>query len=153
VAGIVSARRDRRSQRGNAYSFVTLSDATGQFDILVFSEALNQAGDLLEPGQAVVMSVEIDRQDDDLRLRAQSVRPIEEVAANTAAGLKIFLDQPEPLSAVRSRLSEKGRGAVSLVLMTEGREVEMELKERFHITPAIRGAIRSIPGVVEVQDV
>jgi DNA polymerase-3 subunit alpha len=153
VAGIVSARRDRRSQRGNAYSFVTLSDATGQFDILVFSEALSQAGDLLEPGQAVVMSVEIDRQDDDLRLRAQSVRPIEEVAANTAAGLKIFLDQPEPLSAVRSRLSEKGRGAVSLVLMTEGREVEMELKERFHITPAIRGAIRSIPGVVEVQDV
>jgi len=153
VAGIVAARRDRRSQRGNAYSFVTLSDATGQFDMVVFSEALNQAGDLLDPGQAVVVNVEIDREGDDVRLRAQSVRAIDTVAADTAAGLKIFLDSAEPLTAVKSRLGERGRGAVSLVLMADGQEVEMALKDRFHVTPAIRGAIRSIPGVVEVQDI
>ncbi|MGK2739884.1 DNA polymerase III subunit alpha [Tepidicaulis sp. LMO-SS28] len=153
VAGIVAARRDRRSQRGNAYSFVTLSDATGQFDMVVFSEALNQAGDLLDPGQAVVVNVEIDREGDDVRLRAQSVRAIDAVAADTAAGLKIFLDSAEPLAAVKSRLGERGRGAVSLVLMADGQEVEMALKDRFHVTPAIRGAIRSIPGVVEVQDI
>jgi len=55
---------------------------------------------------------------------------------------------------VKSRLSEKGKGLVSLVLMGEGgREVELRLKDRYRVTPQIRGAIKSVPGVVEVRDV
>jgi len=38
-------------------------------------------------------------------------------------------------------------------LAGQGREVEVELKERFHITPPVRASIQAVPGVVDVQDI
>jgi DNA polymerase-3 subunit alpha len=121
---------------------------------VVFSETLNQARPLMEPGNAVVVSVEIERIGEEVKLRAQGIRSVDDVVKDTGAGLRIFVDREEPLAAVKSRLSEKGKGLVSLVLMGEGgREVELRLKDRYRVTPQIRGAIKSVPGVVEVRDV
>jgi DNA polymerase III subunit alpha len=154
IAGTVAARQDRRSKMGNPFAFVTLSDPTGRFETVVFSDALNEFRELLEPGRSVVLGVEIDREGDDVKLRVQSVRPVDEVAATAAEGLKIFLDSPEPLESVKARLPDKGRGAVSLVLLAgAGREIELELKQKFHITPPVRASIMAVPGVVDVQDV
>lgn len=46
----------------------------------------------------------------------------------------------------------RGKGRVSLVLDADDREVELELGTRYAISPAMRGAIKSIPGIVDVQD-
>ena len=49
---------------------------------------------------------------------------------------------------------EKGKGLVSLVLMGKGgREIELRLKERYRVTPQIRGAIKSVPGVVDIREI
>jgi DNA polymerase-3 subunit alpha len=154
LAGTVTARQERKSKKGNPFAFLSLSDPTGQFEIVVFSETLNQARPLMEPGNAVVVSVEIERIGEEVKLRAQGIRSVDDVVKDTGAGLRIFVDREEPLAAVKSRLSEKGKGLVSLVLMGEGgREVELRLKDRYRVTPQNRGAIKSVPGVVEVRDV
>ncbi len=154
VAGTVTAKQERKSKKGNPFAFLSLSDPTGQFEIVVFSEVLNRSRELMEPGKSIVVSVEIDRTGDEVKLRAQSVRSVDEVVANAAAGMKIFLETPEPLAGLKTRLSEKGRGLVSLVLMGEGgREVELKLPGGYRVTPQIRGAIKSVPGVVEVQEI
>jgi len=76
------------------------------------------------------------------------------VVANTAAGMRVFLEDQAPLAALKSRLTDKGKGLVQLVLMGEGgREVELRLPGGYHITPQIRGAIKSVPGIVEVQEI
>jgi len=153
VAGVVAAKQERKSKKGNPFAFLTLSDASGQFEVVVFSEVLAASRDLMEPGKAVVVGVEIDRTGEEVKLRAQSVRLAEEVAANAAAGMKIFVDETTPLDAIRARLTERGKGNVSLVLLREaGREVELKLKGGYRVTPQIRGAVKAVPGVVEVQE-
>jgi len=42
LAGTVLATRQRQGKSGNAYAFVAFSDPTGQFEAVVFSEALKQ---------------------------------------------------------------------------------------------------------------
>ena len=154
IAGTVTARQERKSKKGNPFAFLGLSDPTGQFELVVFSEVLNSARQLMEPGNAVVLGVEIERTGDEVKLRAQSVRSVDDVVKNTGAGLKVFVEEENSLEAVKSRLSEKGKGLVSLVLMCKGgREVELLLKDRYKVTPQIRGAIKSVPGVVEVRDI
>ncbi|MBC7103007.1 MAG: DNA polymerase III subunit alpha, partial [Parvibaculum sp.] len=154
VAGTVTARQERKSRKGNPFAFLGLSDPTGQFELVVFSEVLNQARQLMEPGNAVVVSVEIERIGEEVKLRAQSVRSVDDAVKDTGAGLKVFVEGEESLEAVKSRLAEKGKGLVSLVLMCSGgREVELRLKDRYRVTPQIRGAIKSVPGVVEVRDI
>ncbi len=68
--------------------------------------------------------------------------------------MKVFIEDERPLEALKARLAERGRGFVSLVLMGEGgREVELKLKGGFRVTPQIMGAIKTVPGVVEVQEI
>ncbi len=154
VAGTVTAKQERKSKKGNPFAFLSLSDPTGQFEIVVFSEVLNHSRQLMEPGTAVVVSVEIDRTGEDVKLRAQSVRSVDEVVRDTGAGLKIFIEDKSSIEPLKSRLAERGKGLVSLVLMTEGGgEVELKLKDRYRVTPQVRGAIKSVPGIVEIQDI
>ena len=154
VAGTVTARQERKSKKGNPFAFLSLSDPTGQFEIVVFSEVLGQARQLMEPGNAVVVHVEIERIGEEVKLRAQAVRSVDDTVKDTGAGLKVFVEEEGSLEAVKSRLAEKGKGLVSLVLMCKGgREVELRLKDRYRVTPQIRGAIKSVPGVVGVRDI
>jgi len=154
LAGTVTARQERNSKKGNRFAFIGLSDATGQYEAVIFSEELTQYRDLLEPGKAVVIGVEIDRGNGDVRLRIQSVQPVDTVVKDTAAGLRIFVDSPEPFATIKSRLERKGKGRVSLVLLTGATgEVEVQLPQAYEISPQIRGAIKAVPGVVDVQEI
>jgi DNA polymerase III subunit alpha len=74
--------------------------------------------------------------------------------------LRVFLRDPKPLESVAKRLqgpaprgaADKSDGEVSMVLILgEGTEVEVKLPGRFKVSPQIAGAIKAIPGVVEVQ--
>ena len=39
-----------------------------------------------------------------------------------------------------------------VMMLDKGREVHVSLGNKFTVTPQIKGAIKAIPGVVDVQD-
>jgi DNA polymerase-3 subunit alpha len=160
VAGIVVSMRERRSQKGNKFAFAMFSEPTGQFEVVIFSELLAQARALLEPGTAVLITVEGERDGDSLKLRAQSIQSLDEAANGVQRGLKVVLDgsliraDTRRLQALKARLTPGGKGLVclSMALADRGREVEITMPGRFDISPAQKGAISAIPGVLEVID-
>lgn len=99
---------------------------------------------------------------DQLKLLGRSVAPIDTVVADVGSmGLRIFVDAPSALSLVASVLEGAaqaakgaGRGPVTVCLMDDSLpgEVEMDLGAEFPVTPQVKGAIKSLSGVVEVQD-
>src|SRR5690606_38073287 len=54
VAGTVVSRQERRTKTGNKMGIFGLSDPTGHFEAVIFSEGLAEYRDLLEPGAAVL---------------------------------------------------------------------------------------------------
>ena len=84
------------------------------------------------------------------------VQSLDEASAQTGAGLRIFIDSERPLKSIAERMKgQAGRGLVSLVFPVENgeREVELELPGRYAVTPALRGALRVVSGVQEVEEV
>ena len=145
---------------------IGLSDPTGHYEAVLFSEGLQQFRDLLEPGVAVLMSLSAEVQGDDVRARIQMVEPLEQAAAKLSKGLRVFLRTPTPIESVAKRLetppprrngaapAEKSDGEVALILLlNEGTEVEVKLPGRFRVSPQIAGAIKAVPGVVAVEAV
>jgi len=67
--------------------------------------------------------------------------------------MRIFLRDDRALSSVQQRLTLRGEGEVSLILILDGgeREVEVRLKDRYQATPQVAGALRAVPGVVQVE--
>ena len=154
MAGIVSARKFVNS-RGGRLAFTQMSDSSGSFELMVFSELLAKSRDLLESGTPLLVSVDVQKRDDDIRLSASSIKALNEAAAEAVAGLKIFLrdvDALRSLSGVMNEHGIKGRGRVSLVLDRDLREIEMDLPQGYQISAPMRSAIKSISGVVDVID-
>jgi DNA polymerase-3 subunit alpha len=157
VAGTVVSRQERRTRTGNKMGIIGLSDASGAYEAVVFSEGLAEYRDLLEPGTAVLMFLSAQVEGDEVRARIQSVEPLDSAAANLAKGLRVFLRDHAPIEAVAKRLepaprANNGDGEVSVVLLLEqGTEVEVKLPGRFKVSPQIAGAIKAVPGVVQVE--
>ena len=159
VAGTVVARTERRTRTGSKMGIIGLSDPTGHYEAVIFSEGLAEHRDLLEPGSAVLLFLSAEVQGDEVRARIQSAEPLDEAAANLNKGLRVFLRNEAPIEAVAKRLEPiarsavaNGDGEVSMVLMLEqGTEVEVKLPGRFKVSPQIAGAIKAVPGVVQVE--
>jgi DNA polymerase III subunit alpha len=153
LAGTITHRQERRSKSGNKFAFVGFSDPTGQFETICFSDTLAVSRDMLEPGKAVIARVEADVDGEEVRLRLQGVEELERAAAQIPSGLTIFLRDAKPIDSIAQRLANGGRAPVKLILqMDKGREVEVILGNKFTITPQVKGAIKAISGVIDVQD-
>ena len=159
VAGAVIKVDERKSKKGNPFAFITLSDPTGQYEATAFSEALDASREHLTVGSLVAATVSIEREDGQLRLLAQALRPIDDIVANNEAGLRIFVEKPEACMGLKTRLDDveqpayKQGGEVSLVVMSAEREVEMRLPGKYAINPRVAGAIKAVPGVLHVEEV
>jgi DNA polymerase-3 subunit alpha len=155
LAGIVIGKKERTSARGSRFAFVQLSDATGVFEVTLFSEVLSQTRALLEGGQPLVVTVDVRREDENLRLTAQKVEPLDGVVAHAAAGLRVFVAEAEALPRLKSVIAREagGRGRVTVVLDLPQNEVEIALPGGFRVDPRVRAAVKSLPGIVDVHDI
>ena len=174
TAATVVSRMERRTKTGNKMGIMGLSDPTGHFEAVLFSEGLAQYRDVLEPGAAVLLQLGAELQGEDVRARVLHAEPLDAAAAKTQKGLRIFVRDTRPLESIAKRLQmpEPGQGSpgrgqpakpvvvapgagdgdVSLVMMLDlETEVEMKLPGRFRVSPQIAGAIKAVSGVVDVQ--
>jgi DNA polymerase III subunit alpha len=155
LAGIVTARQERTSTKGSRFAFVQLSDSSGMYEVVAFSEILAAQRDLLEPGTAVLLTVDVRPDSDNLRLTAQSIQGLEAAAAQISFGLTVYLNDSGPIASLKQIMERCGRGKGRLRLVLElerGRECELAVPGGWAISAAARGAIKAIPGVVDVQD-
>src|SRR5262249_57530662 len=98
LAGTVVSRTERRAKTtGNRMAIVGLSDPTGQYEAVIFAEALQQYRDLLEPGTAVLLLVGAEVQGDDLRVRIQTVEPLDQAAGKMQKAVRVFVRSEGPL--------------------------------------------------------
>jgi DNA polymerase-3 subunit alpha len=155
LAGIVVGKKERTSARGSRFAFVQLSDTTGMYEVTVFSEVLSQSRALLDGGQPLIVTVDVRHEEDSLRLTVQKVEPLDSVVAHAAAGLRIFVGEPEVLPRLKTLFAHEqtGRGRVTLVLDLPRNEVEIALPGGFRVDPRVRAAVKSLPGIMDVHDI
>jgi DNA polymerase-3 subunit alpha len=161
IAGTVAGRDERKSANGRRFAFVRLSDPTGLFEVVMYSEVLDAARAHLEPGQSVVLTVEASREGEELRLRAKGVVPIDDAVAGAAgAGLRLYVNDSACAVSLAVRLQRareglrRGTGPVHLVVNEPGleEEVEIALPGTYTITPQIAAALKDAAGVVHVEE-
>ncbi|CAN5770963.1 DNA polymerase III subunit alpha [soil metagenome] len=155
LAGMVIDRQERTSAKGNRFAFVQCSDQSGAFELTIFSELLGSKRNLLEPGQAVLVSVDGRLDGEQVKLTAQTVEKLEDAVVNAAAGLRIVLSDPVALEALRKTLEGKrGRGRVTLVVpMPDDAEAEVTLPGSYSIAAGLRDAIGGLPGIAQVEEI
>ncbi len=157
MAGVVRRKQERPSRSGEKFAFVTLSDPTGEYEVMFPPEALRACREVLEPGKAVAIRVRAKAKDGEVRFFGDSAEPIEKAVENVVAGLRVHLaPRSAEIEALKARLeastNPRGGEIVLIAGVGGGREVEVRLPGRFTLSNAVRGAIKSAPGVTFVED-
>ncbi len=155
MAGIVVNRQERTAKSGNRFAFVSLSDASGVFEVTCFAETLASSRELLEAGRAVLLTVDVQLNGEEIRLTCQEVKPLEDEVARASDGVKVVLRDPDPVPSLKAMLERLGRGRGKVHVLVELdalREAEIQLPGAYSITPQSRAALKAVPGVVEVVE-
>ncbi|MEP1441523.1 MAG: DNA polymerase III subunit alpha [Hyphomicrobiales bacterium] len=156
IAGTIITKQERNTRTGNKMAILQISDPSGQFEAVCFSETLERHRDNLEAGSSVVMIVAAEDRPEGVNVRINSVEPLDKAASGFQGALNIFVRDDKPLAYIANQLSPEqgGRGGeVSLIILDDksGREVEVKLRNRYVLTPKIAKAIKQMPGIVDAR--
>ncbi len=158
MCGVVRRRQERASQSGEKFAFVSLSDPTGEYEVLFPPESLRKCRDVLEPGKAVAIKVRAKARDGEVRFFGDDAEPIEKAIENVVAGLRVHLSpSAAEIDALKRRLepaqAQKGGEVTFVAAIGGGREIEVRLPGRYTLDAALRGALKTAPGVALLEDV
>ncbi|WAJ31073.1 DNA polymerase III subunit alpha [Antarcticirhabdus aurantiaca] len=153
IAGTVISRQEKKTKTGNKLGIVNLSDASGQYEVVLFSETLYAFRDMLEPGTSVIITAGVEERPEGISLRVSNVQSLEEEAARMQKGLRVVMKSAKPIPSVQKFLVDGGDAEVSVVLRgSEGdREIEIALPGRYRVSPQLASAMRAAPGIEEVH--
>jgi DNA polymerase-3 subunit alpha len=153
LAGTMISKQERKTRTGNKMGIFVFSDASGQFETVLFSETLGQYRDVLEVGKSYVVTVAADERPEGISLRLQTAQSLEEKSVQMQKAMRIFVRDAAPLRTLASHLAVKGEGLVSFIVIKDDgkKEIEVALSERYRISPEVAAAMRASPGVVDVE--
>ncbi len=153
LAGTVTQKQERKTKKGNKIGIIQLSDPSGQYEAVAFSETLSHYRDLLEVGSSVILLVSAEERPEGVSARIQSVKMLDEEAGKLQKSLRVFVRDERPIAGIAAHLARPGEGEVSIIVVENDgeKEIEVKLAERKAISPPLASAMKAIPGVVDVE--
>ena len=154
VAGIVNDMRERVSQKsGNKFAFLTVSDMSGAYDMLCFSDVLAKSKELLKSDQPLIFSITADKKEDDIRMSVNAVESLTDALSKVSDTLMIYFSMPDCIEPIRRvlALDNPGKGRVYLVPRVNQWDVEILLDKRYELSPTTIASLRAIAGIEEIK--
>lgn len=153
LAGTIASRQDRRTRKGTPMMILTLSDQSGSYECIAFSEQINEFGSILQPGKSVILMVGADERAEGISVRLLSAEAIDGIAEKVDRRLTVFAADAKALGAISSQLKRGGEGSVNFVVIRDGgaREYEIELPGNYRLTAEVAGGIKALDGVTDVR--
>jgi DNA polymerase-3 subunit alpha len=159
MAGVVRRRQERAAAgSGEKFAFVTLSDPSGEYEVLFPPESLRRNRDQLEVGHSIVLKVRCKGRDGEVRFFGDEVSQMAATLNTGDMGLKVHVSaQIIDLAQLRAQLETSkspSGGEISLLsdLGGEG-QIEVKLPQRYSLDAHLRGRLKAVPGVLYFEDV
>lgn len=154
MAAVVLKKQEKISAKGNKFGILQLSDPTGAFEVMLFSDTLTRCREMLEEGSSILLSVDVDMRDDQLRMLAQDIKPLDDVAHKSLRDVVICLDTPAPVARIHDILGNTPNGpvGVKIQVQTDTHVVTLQLPQSWAISPTTCQSLRQIAGVKDVQE-
>ncbi|KKC39339.1 DNA polymerase III subunit alpha [Devosia epidermidihirudinis] len=153
LAGTISGRQDRRTKKGTPMMILTLSDQTGSFEVVAFSEQIALYGAFLLPGKSVILEVAAEERAEGVSLRLGGAKAMEGIEDTIERRLTVFAGDVKALGPINAQLKRGGEGKVSFVVIRDegAREYEIALPGSYRLTAEVAGGIKALEGVTDVR--
>ncbi|MCC7305199.1 MAG: DNA polymerase III subunit alpha [Alphaproteobacteria bacterium] len=155
MAGVLLRKQEKISAKGNKFAFLQLSDPTGIFEVTLFSEMLAQSREFLEAGQSLLLTVDAEQREDQVRFTAQKIEKLDKALEGKIKEIRIYIDSAVAAPKIRKFLDIEGKGQaqVALFVTLEDRRIaKIQLPGRWNLSAQARNQIRAEEGVREILE-
>lgn len=155
MAGVLLKKQEKMSQKGSKYAFLQLSDPTGIYEVTLFSEMLATAREFLEPGHSLLLTVEAEQKEEQIRFTCSKIQPLEDALEGKIRSVDIRMFSAQPAAKIKEFLDIEGAGAsvINLYVRLEGdRQAHIQLPGRWNMSAQARNSIRAQEGILEVSE-
>ena len=157
LAGCVNSFQKRISKNGNKYAFLEISDGTSNFEGLLFSEGLVRYEETIRSGLPLLVSVTIDKQNEDgnPRMMINSVETLDKAIADVANGLEISLTDISAVGRLKEILSRdrKGKNKIYIRPDNDNWDIRIELGDSYALFGDVLSQIRAVSGISSVKEI
>ena len=157
LAGCVNSFQKRISKNGNKYAFLEISDGSSNFEGLLFSEGLARYEEVIKSGQPLLVSVTIDKQEEEGRPRVMinHVETLDKAIAEVANGLEISLSDISAVTPLRQILSKdrNGKNKIYIKPDNDNWDIRIELAGGYALFGDVLLQIRNLPGISMVKEI
>ena len=154
LAGSVTAKQVRVSQRGNKFAFIQFTDQTGVFELTFFSDILAESMEMLDSEKPLLVSANLKLEENGPRLLAARVKLLDDAIAAWHGGVGIWVQDQKPLEQIKDLLVADGPGKseVKLNIMIKDHAVSIALPGNYKLSGDFRQNLRCVPGVLDVRE-
>ncbi len=156
MAGVVIKKQQKVSAKtGNRFAILQISDPTGVYEAMVWSEAYARARDILEAGARILMTVDAESREDQIRFTVQTIERLDQTVEERLREVRIDVDSESGVEKLRTLLGAEGAGLLQIrVLARVGPmgTAEMILPGRWALGAEARNALRAASGIGDVRE-
>ena len=123
---------------------------------MIFSELLHASRDHLVAGNGLLLAIEAEIREDQVRMTCSKISPLEDALEHKIRAIKISMDSAAAAGKIKELLEQGGSGTsqVSVSLrLPDGRLARMDIPGRWRLGGEARDVIRAQDGVLEVAEV
>ena len=159
MIGVVRARVEKPARSGGKFAFLTISDPSGEAEMMVMPEMLGDVRDQLETGARVSLRVEVRKREEEIRLSVGRVVPLSKAklgpppkSLNIHLGLAAELESLAETMAALAQAPGPEKGDIYVyVPLDNGRQVKLKLPERYRVDIEALRMLKGAAGVDQVE--
>ncbi|MGH1376785.1 MAG: DNA polymerase III subunit alpha [Alphaproteobacteria bacterium] len=155
MAGVLLKKQEKMSQKGSKYAFLQLSDPTGIYEVTIFSETLANAREHLEAGTSLLIHVNAEIKDDQLRYTSDRIQPLEQALEGKIHEIQIHMSTGDAAPKIKEFLDIEGKGRSKITLFAhlgDDRVAQIDMPGYWSLSSQARNVIRTQKGVIEISE-
>ncbi len=155
MAGVLLKKQEKMSQKGSKYAFLQLSDPSGIYEVTIFSEALNNYRDFLVAGTSLLVTVEVEKKDDQLRYTSHKIQPLELALEGKINEIHIHLSSADAAPKLKELMDSEGKGRSKVTIFVDlgdKRTAQIDIPNHWSLSSRARNSLRAEKGVVEISE-
>lgn len=155
MAGVLLKKQEKVSQKGNKFAFLQLSDPTGIFEVTIFSELLHSTREFLEPGQALLLTVDVEQKEDQFRYTCFSLENLDKALEGKINEIRIHMKNALAASKIKQFLDIEGKGRSKIIFyihLDNGKIAQLRLPGSWSLSSQARNIIRTEKGILEIAE-
>ncbi len=134
-----------------------ISDGSSNFEGLLFSEGLARYEDVIKSGQPLLVSVTIDKQEEEGRPKVMInlVETLDKAIADVANGLEISINDTSVVAPLRQILSRDRNGKNKIYIKPDDNnwDIRITLPGGYALYGDVLSQIRALPGISMVKEI